>query len=663
MEKIMQPHISRIHIENFRNFVNVDFEMNSKIIIIGENNTGKSNLIYAIQLILDPTFSDEDRLLNDADFNESIVNPAEIGAEIKIDLYIDGYEHVKNILCQLSSATVDINGEKLLKISYKYYQHTYSSGKKEYSFLIFKGNDETRKFTYEDRKYLNVRVIKALRDVEKELKYSKSSPVSKLIKTRYDIPKQTIEDVSASMKNAGMEILKIPEIHDLQKNIDIVFNRIVSYSDNQFNVSLNTMDIDANRLLNTLKLFVDGRDTLTTSLGINNILYVAMVILMCRDNTIKSYLSNELYTKLKKEDKNNILEKAYQKGSAGYTLIEDISSCEKELYDFLYDNAPDDSGVTILVVEEPEAHLYPIYQRLLYRYIIANTNSSVLITTHSTHISSVSPIRNVVHLVRHGNRTMVHTTKNFKIAKKERLDLMRYIDVKRGEIYMAKGIIFVEGIAEEYLVPKFAAKIGIDLDRYGIIICNINSTNFIPYRSFTDKLGITNVIITDGDPYLINDSKRVFTMMTTPEGIDGYDGNDRMKELCKKLYKNIITDEFNKMDFDDQDLFFKKYGIFIGINTLEIDIFDVSQSDEASIDIIAEVFSELTDGGIMQKRNFKADLKNEKYDKCLDKIESSYSNIGKGRFAQRLSTECTDKMIPGYIEDAIKSIVSMVIKA
>jgi len=63
-----QPYICRIHIENFRNFRFADFRLSENQVIIGENAVGKSNLLYAIQLILDPTFSDKDRMLEESDF-------------------------------------------------------------------------------------------------------------------------------------------------------------------------------------------------------------------------------------------------------------------------------------------------------------------------------------------------------------------------------------------------------------------------------------------------------------------------------------------------------------------------------------------------------------------------------------------------------------------
>ena len=53
-------------------------------------------------------------------------------------------------------------------------------------------------------------------------------------------------------------------------------------------------------------------------------------------------------------------------------------------------------------------------------------------------------------------------------------------------------------------------------------------------------------------------------------------------------------------------------------------------------------------------------MRTKRYNKCLSKIESTYSGIGKGRFAQRLATHISASMIPEYISNAIDAIVAKV---
>lgn len=64
--------ISRITITNFRNFRNFDIQLGEHAVIVGENSIGKSNLLYALRLILDPSLPDTARQLRREDFWDGI---------------------------------------------------------------------------------------------------------------------------------------------------------------------------------------------------------------------------------------------------------------------------------------------------------------------------------------------------------------------------------------------------------------------------------------------------------------------------------------------------------------------------------------------------------------------------------------------------------------
>jgi putative ATP-dependent endonuclease of OLD family len=55
--------ISKFKIKNFANFSDFEIETSENLVIVGENKVGKSNLIFALQLTLDPGLSDRDRQL------------------------------------------------------------------------------------------------------------------------------------------------------------------------------------------------------------------------------------------------------------------------------------------------------------------------------------------------------------------------------------------------------------------------------------------------------------------------------------------------------------------------------------------------------------------------------------------------------------------------
>lgn len=61
-------YLSRIKITNFRNFSELDVALAGNVVVVGENRVGKSNLLYALRLLLDPTLPDSSRQLTMADF-------------------------------------------------------------------------------------------------------------------------------------------------------------------------------------------------------------------------------------------------------------------------------------------------------------------------------------------------------------------------------------------------------------------------------------------------------------------------------------------------------------------------------------------------------------------------------------------------------------------
>lgn len=654
-------YISRVKIKNFRNFKDIDVSLGHKAVIIGENNVGKTNFLRALQLILDPSLSDEDRYLEETDFNDNIKNPMENGEIIEISIYISNYSNNKTILAVLSDATINEDGEEKLLITYKFEPIQRDDGKFEYEFHIFKGGDETKKFDNRDRKYLNMKVIKALRDVENELRNTRISPINKLLK-QYDIDKEELKRIAELYKTTGQDVLSLDEIIDLTNNINSKFSKILGTDD--FNVSLKTLEVEPNKILSSLKLLMDKRNTSDVSLGVNNILYISLILQLLQDKTIPTYLNEKQYDEMKQKENSDILSKVYSKSEKNnYFLKGNLTENENnEIYNFMAKNYSNNEGVTILAIEEPEAHLHPTYQRLIYRDVIRNSDNSVLLTTHSTHITSITPIKSMVNIHYENNESQIYSTKNLKLTEKELIDIERYIDVKRGEIYLGKGVILVEGITEEYLIPKFAELIGKSLDEKGIIICNVDSTDFLPYAKLLNNLSIPCAIITDGDFYSIEDkegeSVRKYHVLHKDDMKQecGWLGVERIKDLIIKL--DLKKQEEIEDDIEQQEKTFNKLGMFIGNYTIEVDIMEKSQ--EAEKKILCEIFNELTSGGERQKHNFKSELETGEYWKCLNKIENN--NIGKGRYAQRLSTQCMIGHIPDYIKNAINYICNEVKK-
>ena len=655
--------ISRVKIKNYRNFKDVDVRLGHKQIIIGENNVGKTNFLKALQLILDPTLSDEDRMLEESDFNDTLVNPMENKEEIVIEVYIENYSNNKTILTVFQDATVkNEKGKEVLKLTYRFFPYIDDAGNIEYQYNIFKGNDETKKFGSYERKYLNLKVIKALRDVESEIRNSRTSPIQRMLKD-YAIDKKDLEHIAEEYRKNGEEILNLDELVDLTNNINKRFGAILESDD--FDVSLQAMEISPGRVLSSLKLLMAQRNTSDISLGLNNILYISMILQMLQDKTVPSLIKEDKYNELIVLAGGDIVKDTYEQSqNRNYFLKEGISDVQhKKLYSFMSKNMPISNAVTILAIEEPEAHLHPVNQRLIYKDVIQNSNNSVLLTTHSTHITAIAPINSIVHLHNDGTKgTEIHATAAMPMDEGEFLDIERYLDVKRGEIYLGKAVLLVEGIAEEYLVPRFAELLGKPLDEKGIIVCNINCTNFTPYVKLLHSLAIPYAVITDGDFYVINDKdEREYHKMDTEETADrGWLGMEIIESMVSQL--NLNGENEIPEDIDKLDELFKELGLFVGYYTFEVDMMVKAAAKKASkeenLNVICDLFSDLTTGGIVQKRNFKTEIMSGEYWKCLRKIEGN--GIGKGRFSQKFAHVCKKEHIPTYIKEAIEYIYEKV---
>src|SRR6266852_4660123 len=79
--------ISHISIQNFRNFHSLDVNLGPHAVIVGENKIGKSNLLHALRLVLDPSLPETARELRDEDFWDGLARP--LGLADKITIAID----------------------------------------------------------------------------------------------------------------------------------------------------------------------------------------------------------------------------------------------------------------------------------------------------------------------------------------------------------------------------------------------------------------------------------------------------------------------------------------------------------------------------------------------------------------------------------------------
>lgn len=143
----------------------------------------------------------------------------------------------------------------------------------------------------------------------------------------------------------------------------------------------------------------------------------------------------------------------------------------------------------ILCIEEPEAHLHPALQYKVLKHIekrVKETkrNRQVFVTTHSTHITSASPLDQLICLAvpdKDQHTRVAYPGKSFlndEEGKASKAYVERYLDATKSNLLFAKGVILVEGLAEQLLLPVLADYLDCSLEEHHVAIIPVGGLTF-----------------------------------------------------------------------------------------------------------------------------------------------------------------------------------------
>ena len=137
-------------------------------------------------------------------------------------------------------------------------------------------------------------------------------------------------------------------------------------------------------------------------------------------------------------------------------------------------------GLKLALVEELEAHLHPQYQLRLIEYISSQQkNEQFILSTHS--ITLASKIKLASLIVLKGTVALPMSPEYTLMKPADYKFLERFLDATKANLFFARGLIMVEGDAENLLIPAIAQLIGRNLYKYGVSVVNVGSTAYKRY--------------------------------------------------------------------------------------------------------------------------------------------------------------------------------------
>lgn len=426
--------------------------------------------------------------------------------------------------------------------------------------------------------------IDALRDVESELRKPKN-PIRQIIDTiEGNIEETDIDDIKRKISELNQKISHIPQVSDIGSQVNQKLLEMIGaiYSPE---IKLESrLKEDFATLARYLTISPSNqKDIDLLGLGHLNILYIAM------------------------------------------KLVEFEVNRNREL-------------LNIMIIEEPEAHIHTHIQKTLFNNLqVTHTYTQVVMSTHSTHLSEVSDIEkvNVMKKVDEQTSLVMKPTNGLDQFGADVLEykgisfskiLSRYLDAKRSVLLFSKGVIMVEGDGEEILIPALVKKVlGVSLDEMGIGLINIGSVGFENVACIFDESRLQRKcsIVTDLD--VVVDGAKKSSQVAMDRGAS------RREKLSRLFDANPYV------------------SAFYAPHTLEVDFASEDNNKRFVCAIIKRAYK---DAATKEKHVLavKSGTEAERYDSVMTVAK----NIKKGWYATLLAEKIdAGATIPMYILDAI----------
>lgn len=205
--------------------------------------------------------------------------------------------------------------------------------------------------------------------------------------------------------------------------------------------------------------------------------------------------------------------------------------------------------LSFLAVEECEAHLHPAMQYKFLQFLQDNNANGhvrqIFITSHSTQIASAVKLDDLICLtspalgqINVGYPRDIYKEDNDDESKQY---VQRFLDATKADMFFANKLIFVEGIAEELLLPVFARYLDKNLTDEHVLVVNMGGRYFKHFLKLFD----TN------NPHTIN---KKIVCLTDIDPCRKKHESDATYEACYPYEYNIDADNYDYKHHADTEV-------------------------------------------------------------------------------------------------------------
>lgn len=619
-------YIKKIKISNFRNFQEASVPFHEGVnVILGHNNTGKSNLLRAIGLVLG--FSDGHRLgtsdifydinvatlklqspriqitlvlhrsegedLDSAEmglFSSMMTDPtlseeAELRYEFKLaDTQEDNYK------ADVAEATTAKEIWKIIDHDYiRFYRSSRSGGNQAAGISV---NDALGQIDFQ--------FLDAIRDVSHDL-YAGYNPLLRDVLNFFidysvkNDAEKTEDEIKEQLKTLrdNFVLQSAPLMHTLQSRLQNGKNVFLKYAVDTgatFNGAVPDFDgeVTENEMFAVLRMIIKyaiGIEVPATynGLGYNNLIYMSLLLAKMQADSSITYMKRNAKV------------------------------------------------LTFLAVEECEAHLHPAMQYKFLQFLQDNKANGhvrqIFMTTHSTQIASAVKLDDLICLTS-PKLGQINVGYPRVIYKKDIADDMnskqyvqRFLDATKADMFFANKLIFVEGVAEELLLPVFARYMNKNLTDEHVLVVNMGGRYFNHFLKLFD----TN------NAYAIN---KKIVCLTDIDPCRKKNVPNAEYEACYPYEYNIDTANYNYMHHADTEVAqyashpnirFYRQDVMYG-KTLEYDIMRENPNCELLLTDSVSNISEIK--AMMAERNLNDMIGNLRKSDANTRIKTSIEASG-----------------------------------